>query len=61
MLHLHLTDDQGWRIASEQFKKAFEMGDRAANILFQRCKGYVEDPLSAPKEDWDGFYASTLG
>ena len=50
-----------WRIASEQFKKAFEMGDRAANILFQRCKGYVEDPLSAPKEDWDGFYASTLG
>jgi len=22
--------------------------------LYNRCKGYVESPLNAPMEDWDG-------
>ena len=44
-----------WRIASEHFKKAWEVGsDKPGYMLFNRCQGYVESPLNAPMEDWDG-------
>jgi len=44
-----------WRIASEHFKKAWEVNfDKPGHMLYNRCKGYVESPLNAPMEDWDG-------
>ena len=49
MLHLHLTDDQGWRIASEQYPELHLSGGRGGGgedewYTLQELRDLCESP-----------------
>lgn len=54
LLHLHLTDDQGWRIEIKSLPRLTEVG--AWNVKKTGTFGTFSKPDSTEKRDFGGFY-----
>ena len=54
LLHLHLTDDQGWRIEIKSLPKLTSVG--AWNVKKTGTFNYFSDPLPDEPRDYGGFY-----
>lgn len=54
MLHLHLTDDEGWRIQIKSLPKLTEVG--AWNVKKEGYFGYFKPPAADAKYDNGGFF-----
>ena len=54
LLHMHLTDDQGWRIEIKSYPKLTSVG--AWNVKKTGTFNYFSDPLPDEPRDYGGFY-----
>lgn len=54
LLHMHLTDDQGWRIEIKSYPKLTSVG--AWNVKKTGTFNYFSDPLPDEARDYGGFY-----
>ena len=54
LLHMHLTDDQGWRIEIKSYPKLTSVG--AWNVKKTGTFNYFSDPLPSEPRDYGGFY-----
>ncbi|MFT3947269.1 MAG: family 20 glycosylhydrolase [Agriterribacter sp.] len=54
LLHLHLTDDQGWRIEIKSYPKLTSVG--AWNVKKTGTFNYFSNPLPDEPRDYGGFY-----
>jgi len=54
LLHMHLTDDQGWRIEIKSLPKLTSVG--AWNVKKTGTFNYFSDPLPNEPRDYGGFY-----
>lgn len=54
LLHMHLTDDQGWRIEIKSYPKLTSVG--AWNVKKTGTFNYFSDPLPNEPRDYGGFY-----
>ncbi|MFT3702777.1 MAG: family 20 glycosylhydrolase [Agriterribacter sp.] len=54
LLHMHLTDDQGWRIEIKSLPKLTSVG--AWNVKKTGTFNYFSDPLPDEPRDYGGFY-----
>ena len=54
LLHLHLTDDEGWRIEIKSYPKLTQVG--AWNVKKEGYFGTFSPPAADEKRDFGGFY-----
>ena len=54
LLHLHLTDDEGWRIEIKSLPKLTQVG--AWNVRREGTFGTFDPPAPDEKKDYGGFY-----
>ena len=54
LLHLHLTDDEGWRIEIKSYPKLTQVG--AWNVKKEGYFGTFSPPTADEKRDFGGFY-----
>lgn len=57
---IELYRSREWVQAREKLQQALDLGDKPASTFIERIDGYIENPATAPGEDWDGVFVSTI-